>query len=351
MEWQYYFTATPGSVWLVSSQEGGTGEISPEVQRDDFPRAGDLGDELGGWERNGVGPHAWAYSSHRGRGRRGMSAVGGFFRPHENGDGRGHCPLLPARYSKNQPMPEKSREKLTKRATASPAAQCAPNVAAFQKGFSHSSAKPSAMEQFAASSHIGELVHQSPNILKSPSKEDVQKIAKLVRVAGRRRGIFGGPHYSSMGTAGQVLDSITHAYQKTLANGGDLPPLSPSAPTSTAMAKKLALYTGGSYEWRHPTTWATSHGGRHRDPSDHVGYPSRGNLENAWGMLRDMAEEVTYLDHLDSERKALKFGKYLLERATVTSLSGTGRVDFLLSVRTFDSLKNLVILSPSRLAC
>lgn len=276
---------------------------------------------------------------------------GGGRPPHESGDDQDHCPMRLARYSKNQPMPEKSRGKPTKGGTASPAAQCAPNIAAFQKGFSRSSPKPSAMEQFAASKRIGELVYQSPNILKSPSKEDVQKIAKLVRVAGRRHGIFGGAHYSSMGTAGQVLDSITHAYQKTLADVGDLPPPSPSAPTSTAMAKKLALYTGGSYEWRHPTTWTTSHGWRHRDPSDHVGYSSRASLENAWGMLRDMAEEVTYLDHLDSERKALKFGKYLFERATVTSLSGTGRVDFLLSVRTFDSLKNLVILNPPRLAC
>ncbi len=66
-------------------------------------------------------------------------------------------------------------------------------------------------------------------------------------------------------------------------------------------------------------------------------------------MLGDLSEEATCLDHLGSERKALKFGKYLFERGALTSPSGSGTTNFLLSVRASDTLKNLVILSPSRL--
>lgn len=138
---------------------------------------------------------------------------------------------------------------------------------------------------------------------------------------------------------------MNHSLAEKLALTGNLPEITPAAPTAKALAKKLALYTGGSYTWKNPTTWTTSHGWKHRDPSDHVEYPSERAFENAWAFMANAAEPVSYRDHLNTSRTGLKFGRYLLKRASTIKFNANGGVEnFLISVRTTAALNNLVVL-------
>lgn len=222
------------------------------------------------------------------------------------------------------------------------------NTGAFGMGRAQAGAKTAATweEISDAARKVGDFFHKTEKAgsWDKVTKEDFDAMAKLVKITGRRKIVYGGQNYQRLGGAGALLDKMDHSITERLANTGNLPELMPTAPTAKAMAKKLALYTGGSYTWRNPTTWTTSHGWRHRDPADHVEYPSRTDFESAWAFLSGVAEPVSYLDHLDTRRGGLKFGRYLLERASTTSLDGS-RVNFLVSVRTMGSLKNLVVLS------
>ncbi len=204
-------------------------------------------------------------------------------------------------------------------------------------------AKPTGQEIDEASSRMGDFFHrtETAGAWDKITGDDLAEMSKLVKITGRRKMIYGGPNYNFQGTAGKLLDRMNHSVGVNLAATGKLPKLTPSAPTAIAMAKKLALYTGGSYTWKHPTTWTTSHGYRHRDPADHVEYPDNDAFERAWAFLAGIAEHVPYRDRLGSECLGLKFGKYLLERARSTSGIGAGlRERFLISVRTLEALKN-----------
>lgn len=228
---------------------------------------------------------------------------------------------------------------------AKPSRQRALCQTSFNKGRSQAvaRAKPSGQEIAEAANLMGDFFHrmETAGTWDQVTEDDLMEISKLVKITGRRKMLYGGPNYNFNGTAGKLLDRMNHIMGVRLSEDGKLPKLTPSAPTAIAMAKKLALYTGGTYTWKHPTTWITSHGYRHRDPADHVEYPDNDAFERGWAFLSGIAEDVPYRDHLGSERIGLKFGKYLLERASTVSGVGAGmRERFLISVRTVGALKN-----------
>lgn len=220
------------------------------------------------------------------------------------------------------------------------------DIKAFQKGRAQPTKRTEQtyQQRAEASTQIGEFRHKMEisGTWGEVTKEDLVKISKLVKITGRRGVVYGGPNHTRFGTAGSLLDEMSHSLRARLAKNGELPDITPAAPTAQAMAKKLALYTGGSYTWKYPMTWTTSLGEKHRDPSDHVEYVSQVSFEDAWSSLSRVSEGVSYKDHLESPRTALKFGKYLLERAsTISTIGSRPRERFLISVRTIAAIKHL----------
>lgn len=111
--------------------------------------------------------------------------------------------------------------------------------------------KPTGQEIDEASSRMGDFSHrtETAGAWDKIAGDDLAEMSKLVKITGRRKMIYGGPNYNFQGTAGKLLDRMNHSVGINLPSAGKLPELTPSAPTAIAMAKKLALYTGGTYTW------------------------------------------------------------------------------------------------------
>ncbi len=190
-------------------------------------------------------------------------------------------------------------------------------------------------EKFKAEKRIADLI-QSSEKWEDHSIDDINEMKKLVKIIGRATVIYDRDNYRKLGTAGGMLDLMTHYYNQKQLRSGTLPQFDSAVASSQYFARQIAMHTNGTYNHRYARVWTTSHGQRYKDPSDYVEYNSKDDLNSAWQWIESKGKKVYYYDHFKHLNEAVKIGKFIVEPASYTmrAFSDSPETVHAVSVRT-----------------
>ena len=118
--------------------------------------------------------------------------------------------------------------------------------------------------------------------------------------------------------------------------------------TTSEMAHALAHYYDGQYEWRNPTVYIRSSGGKYTEPKDHIVFPNKEAFDNAWSDLQSWGEMIYLSDAYDDysvPTTYVKIRKMLVTPSTRTKrvFSKNPQTSYSLSVQTTSILRNTQI--------
>lgn len=173
-------------------------------------------------------------------------------------------------------------------------------------------------ERIKAQERIADLIQSTENWEDHPI-DDINEMKKLVKIVGRATVIRDRDNYRKLGTAGKLLDLMTHYYNQKQLRSGTLPQFTSAVASSQYFARQIAMHTNGTYDHRYARVWTTSHGQRYKDPSDYVEYNSKDDLNSAWQWIESKGKKVYYYDHFKHLNTAVKIGKFIVEPASYTT--------------------------------
>ncbi len=173
-------------------------------------------------------------------------------------------------------------------------------------------------ERIKAQERIADLV-QSREKWEDHPIDDINEMKKLVKIVGRATVIYDSDNYRKLGTAGGLLNLMTHYYNQKQLQSGTLPQFDSAVASSQYFARQIAMHTNGTYNHRYARVWTTSHGQRYKDPSDYVEYNSKDDLDSAWQWIESKGKKVYYYDHFKHLNEAVKIGKFIVEPASYTA--------------------------------
>jgi hypothetical protein len=190
-------------------------------------------------------------------------------------------------------------------------------------------------ERIKAQERIADLVQSRENWEDHPI-DDINEMKKLVKIVGRATVIRDSDNYHKLGTAGKLLDLMTHYYNQKQIQSGTLPQFDSAVASSQYFARQIAMHTNGTYNHRYARVWTTSYGQRYKDPSDYVEYNSKDDLDSAWQWIESKGKKVYYYDHFKHLNEAVKIGKFIVEPASYTAraFSDSPETVHAVSVRT-----------------
>ena len=190
-------------------------------------------------------------------------------------------------------------------------------------------------ERIKAQERIADLVQSRENWQDHPI-DDINEMKKLVKIVGRATVIRDSDNYRKLGTAGKLLDLMTHYYNQKQIQSGTLPQFDSAVASSQYFARQIAMHTNGTYNHRYARVWTTGHGQRYKDPSDYVEYNSKDDLDSAWQWIESKGKKVYYYDHFKHLNEAVKIGKFIVEPASYTTrpFSDSPETVHAVSVRT-----------------
>lgn len=173
-------------------------------------------------------------------------------------------------------------------------------------------------ERIKAQERIADLIQSTEN-WEDHHIDDINEMKKLVKIVGRATVIRDSDNYRKLGTAGKLLDLMTHYYNQKQLRSGTLPQFTSAVASSQYFARQIAMHTNGTYDHRYARVWTTSHGQRYKDPSDYVEYNSKDDLNSAWQWIESKGKKVYYYDHFKHLNTAVKIGKFIVEPASYTT--------------------------------
>jgi hypothetical protein len=166
-------------------------------------------------------------------------------------------------------------------------------------------------ERYAALSEI-EKIRFDPKIKywRQYTPEMLQRVIQLSKITGRAM------RMSNNNTVGGFIDRMKEEILIAQKKSGKLPEFTSRANTARDMAKQIAVYTNGEYDYNKGITWTTGYGQRYRDPSDYVIYSDKNSYVDAWQWVESRGKKVHYYDNFKHLNTAIQIGKYIIEPAT-----------------------------------